>query len=88
MDVTTLLLLALGGLVLLVAAARAFSAPFRLTLKAALNMLSGLGGLALVNATSSVTGLSLGLNFFNALVTGILGIPGLVLLLLMQWVLT
>lgn len=88
MDVTTILLLAAGGLVLLAVAARAFSTPVKLAARAALNTLMGLGGLILLNATSALTGLSLGLNLFNALVVGILGIPGLVLLLLIQWVLT
>ena len=44
--------------------------------------------LLVLNATSSLTGLSLGFNLFNALVVGVLGVPGLVLLLLVQWVLT
>lgn len=88
MDVRTLLLLGMGGLMLLAVAARAFSAPFRLALKAALNMLLGLGSLILVNATSALTGLSLGINLFNALVVSILGVPGLILLLLLQWAFT
>ena len=37
--------------------------------------------------TTAVTGRSLGLNVFNALTIGILGVPGLGLLLLLQWVL-
>lgn len=88
MDVKLLLILALGGLALLAAAARAFSAPFRLALKAAVNMLLGLASLLLVNATTAFTGLSLGVNLFNALVVGILGVPGLALLLLVQWAVT
>lgn len=88
MDLKTFLLLALGGLALLAVAARAFSAPFKLAARAALNMLLGFAALLLVNATTSFTGVSLGLNPFNALVTGILGVPGLVLLLLVQWVFT
>ena len=48
----------------------------------------GLAALAVVNATSSFTGVELGLNLFNALVVGVLGAPGLVLLILVQWVLT
>lgn len=88
MDVRLILLLALGGLALLIAAARAFSAPFQLLLKAGLNTLVGLAALALVNATSAFTGIALGLNLFNALVVGVLGVPGLVLLILVQWVLT
>ena len=35
-----------------------------------------------------LTGVSLGFNLFNALVTLVLGVPGLGLLLLVQWVLT
>ncbi len=88
MDLKTVVLLTVGGLVLLAVAARAFSAPLRLAAKAAVNTLLGMGALLLLNATAAVTGLRLGLNLFNALVVGILGIPGLVLLLLVQWVLT
>ena len=50
-------------------------------------LLAGLG-LVLLNATTAITGLSLGLNLFNALVVGVLGLPGLALLLLVQWVVT
>ena len=88
MDIRTVLTLALVGLVLLAAAAQAFSAPMKQLLKAALNTILGLAALLVLNATSSLTGLSLGFNLFNALVVGVLGVPGLVLLLLVQWVLT
>ena len=88
MDITAIALAALGGLALLAAAARAYSAPLRMLLKAGLNTLVGLAALALVNATSAFTGIALGLNLFNALVVGVLGVPGLVLLILVQWVLT
>ena len=37
--------------------------------------------------TAGLTGLSLGLNLFNALTIGVLGVPGLGLLLLLKWVL-
>ena len=40
-----------------------------------------------VRITAAFTGITLGFNLFNALVIGILGLPGLVLLLLTQWVL-
>ena len=53
-----------------------------------LNTLLGLAALLLVNATTDFTGLHLGVNLFNGLVVGVLGIPGLVLLLLVQWVVT
>jgi inhibitor of the pro-sigma K processing machinery len=41
-----------------------------------------------LNLTTAVSGISLGLNLFNALVIGILGLPGLGMLVLLQWVLT
>ena len=44
--------------------------------------------LLLLNAAAPLTGISLGLNLFNALVVGILGVPGLGLLLLVQWIFT
>ncbi len=48
----------------------------------------GFGSLLLLNAAAGVTGLRLGLNLFNALVVGALGVPGLGLLLLVQWLFT
>lgn len=44
------------------------------------------GGLAAL-AVLQPLGLSLGVNFINALVLGVLGVPGLGLLLLVQWAL-
>ena len=49
--------------------------------------LMGFGALWLLNLTGGVTGIALGLNIFNSLTVGILGVPGLFLLLLLQWVL-
>ena len=67
---------------------RLFAAPLKLALKVAFNSALGFGAVWLLNLTTSVTGLSLGLNWFNALLIGILGLPGFGLLLLVQWVLT
>jgi len=65
---------------------RLFSTPLRLALKVLFNTLLGFAALFLLNLTSSFTGFSLGLNLFNALVIGILGVPGLVLLVLLKLV--
>ena len=88
MDVTLILAIAGAGALLLLLSAKALSAPLRLTLRVALNTLLGLGALLLVNATQAYTGLTLGINLFNALVVGIFGVPGLGLLFLVRWVLT
>ena len=39
------------------------------------------------NLAAPVTGLALGVNFWNALTIAVLGLPGLVLLLLLRWIL-
>ena len=88
MDVGTILLLTMAALFLLALVGMVFSAPLRLAGKALLNTLLGLGALILLNATAPFTGLSLGVNLFNALVGGGRGGPGVVLLLLVQWVFT
>lgn len=80
--------LGLTLLFLVVVCLRLFAAPLKLALKVAFNSALGFGAVWLLNLTTSVTGLSLGLNWFNALLIGILGLPGFGLLLLVQWVLT
>lgn len=57
-------------------------------LPAAVNGLLGLAALLAVNLSSRYTGVHLGFNLFNGAIAGILGIPGVVLLVLVQWVLT
>ena len=76
------------GAFLLFAAVRLFRGPVKLALRVLVNSALGFGAVWLLNLTTSVTGLSLGLNWFNALLIGILGLPGFGLLLLVQWVLT
>lgn len=88
MSVVEKIALGLTLLFLVVVCLRLFAAPLRLALKVAFNSALGIGAVWLLNLTTSVTGLSLGLNWFNALLIGILGLPGFGLLLLVQWVLT
>lgn len=88
MSVVEKITLGLTLLFLVVVCLRLFAAPLKLALKVAFNSALGFGAVWLLNLTTSVTGLSLGLNWFNALLIGILGLPGFGLLLLVQWVLT
>lgn len=88
MSVVEKIALGLTLLFLVVVCLRLFAAPLKLALKVAFNSVLGFGAVWLLNLTTSVTGLSLGLNWFNAIVIGILGLPGFGLLLLVQWVLT
>ena len=88
MDVRTILLLTGAAAALLLLSLRIFSAPLKLAAKVAFNTLLGLGALLLLNAAAPLTGVSLGLNLFNAAVVGVLGVPGLGLLLLVRWIFT
>ena len=87
MDLNQKLLVGLLAAFFLLALVRIFRAPLRLALKVLGNTLLGFLALWGVQLTAGATGIALGLNLWNALVIGILGLPGLVLLLLTQWVL-
>ncbi len=71
----------------LIALLRVFSAPLKLAVKLLVNTLLGFLALWALNLTASFTGVALGVNLGNALVIGVLGLPGFVLLLLVRWVL-
>lgn len=71
----------------LLALLRLFRTPLRLAFRLLANTLTGFLALWLVNLTAGATGIALGLNLMNAVVIGVLGLPGFVLLLLTQWVL-
>ena len=88
MSVVEKIALGLTLLFLVVVCLRLFAAPLKLALKVVFNSALGFGAVWLLNLTTSVTGLSLGLNWFNALLFGIPGLPGFGLLLLVKWVLT
>ena len=87
MSVVEKVSLGLVFLFLVVACVRLFSAPLKVALRVLINSVLGFGALWLLNLTGGVTGIALGLNIFNSLTVGILGVPGLFLLLLLQWVL-
>lgn len=57
--------------------------PLGRLLRLAVRSSVGLAALALLNQI----GLGLGVNLVNALILGVLGVPGLGLLLMLQWVL-
>ena len=47
----------------------------------------GLGALAAFSGVGGLIGVSLGVNLANALVVGLLGVPGFALLLMLNWAL-
>ena len=78
--ITVLLLPALLGIGLL----RLFLAPVRLAVKLALHALAGLMGLAAINLFTPITGVLIPINMVTVLVSGILGLPGTTLLILLE----
>ena len=85
MGLTEKISLGVFALFLCVVVVRVFHTPLKLMMRVFFNTLLGFGALAILNLTSTVTGIALGVNVLNAVVIGILGVPGLGLLLLMQW---
>ena len=87
MDLTQKIIAAILAGFFIIALLRVFSAPLRLALRLLVNTLLGFLALWVVQLTAGFTGIALGMNLWNALVVGVLGLPGFVLLLLIQWVL-
>ena len=87
MDLGQKLLAGLLVAFLLISLIRVFRTPLKVALRLLANTLLGFLALWTVNLTAGFTGIVLGFNLLNALVIGILGLPGFVLLLLTQWVL-
>lgn len=87
MDLTRLILPGLLALFLGIALLRIFRTPLKLAVKLLSNTALGFLALWCTNLAAPVTGLALGLNLWNAVTIAVLGLPGLVLLLLVQWVL-
>ncbi len=59
--------------------------PLGRLLKLAGKTLAALGSLALLKLVGGAVGLSLGVNFLNALVIALLGLPGFGLLMMLNW---
>ena len=87
MDLSQKIITGLLAAFFLIALLRVFSTPLKVAFRLLANTLLGFLALWLVNLTAGVTGITLGINPLNALIIGILGLPGFALLLLMQWVL-
>lgn len=74
------LLLTVAALAALVILRRPLGALARLLFRCA----AGLGGIWLFNLAGGLIGVQVGMNLFTALAVGLLGLPGLGLLLLLQ----
>ena len=87
MEMTQILLVLLLSGFFLSALICIFRRPLKLICKLLCNTALGFLALFLLGTAAPFTGIHLGLNLWNALVIGVLGLPGFGLLLLTQWVL-
>lgn len=62
-----------------------FGKSVSLIFKLALNTVIGVAALILINMVGINFGITIGVNLINGLVVGVLGVPGVALLLLLQW---
>ena len=86
MNIAELAFFLIALLFLFLVVFRLFSTPAKLTLKLLLNTSAGFLALIALDLLSPLLGFHLGVNLPNALIVGILGLPGFALLLLLQWV--
>ncbi len=62
-----------------------FTKPIRLLLKLAINTAVGFVALILINKFGADFGIALGVNWVNAIVTGVFGVPGVAVLIALRW---
>ncbi len=86
MNFAELFFIGIAFLFLMLVAAKLFSSPLRLAFKVIANTVIGLLSLIALDLFGPILGIHIAVTFFNALLVGILGLPGLILLVLMQWV--
>ena len=82
----TVLLLALAVIVVIVLI-RVISAPIRLIFKLLINTVIGFAVLYLVNLIGQNFGITIEMNLLHAVIVGIFGIPGVIVLILLQFIL-
>jgi len=75
------------GLLLLYVVGRALIMPLKILIKLVYNALVGGAALLLLNFVGGYFGLHIALNPVTALVVGFLGVPGVVLLLVLRYIL-
>lgn len=85
MELVSTLVMLIAGILLAVLLFRILSVPLRWMLKLLLNAAIGYVGLLIFNFFGDFIGLQIALNWVTILVTGFLGLPGVVLLLLCQY---
>lgn len=76
-----------AGILILYVVCKLLSAPLRLIGKLIINALIGALVLLVFNWIGGNFGVTIAVNPLNSLITGVLGAPGVILLLVLQWIL-
>ena len=87
MDLVTMMLMVIAAVMLMGLFFRIIRLPLKWLAKAALHAAVGFVALFVLNFIGSWIGVELEMNVFNALVTGILGVPGVLFLLVFKYIL-
>lgn len=86
MGVGEIIALAVLGFILLLILLRVFAKPLAFVVRLLLNTVLGFLALGGINLLTPYIGVHIPLHFLSALTVGILGVPGLLLLLVFQWI--
>ena len=86
-DMIALALMAVAAVLLLGLFIRIIRLPLKWLIKAALHAAVGFVALFVLNFIGSWVGIELELNLFNALITGVLSVPGVLILLVFKYIL-
>jgi len=76
--------IAAGVLILLVLAIIKF--PIKIIFKLIINAVLGFVILLILNYAGGFIGVTVAVNWINAVIVGVFGVPGVVLILLLQWI--
>jgi len=76
-----------AGLLIVYIICKILSVPLKIIWRLVVNALIGAGILFLFNLFGGLVGITLPINTLNALVVGVLGIPGVILLLVLKLIL-
>ncbi len=60
--------------------------PIKIILKLLLNTVCGFIALFVINYLGAFIGISVAVNWINAVIVGALGVPGVALILLLKWI--
>ena len=85
MEMIVSLTLVAVGVLMLMLLIKLLKTPIKWAFKLLLNGALGFVGLFMVNYFGEYIGISLGMNWVNAIVAGVLGMPGIVLLLFLKY---